>query len=123
MLTTEGKLNFYFKASTTRPKRNPLVQTYAAWHRESTQVVEEGQEEQAVPCEYCKGDEIDKLIVHKRKENLGIHGSANKVAADGIVADNKVGERERRLGRLLERTIIKNPNSSYNFKVGRHKKL
>jgi len=50
MLTTEGKLNFYFKASKT-PK-TVLVQTYAAWQRESTQVVEEGQEEQAVPSEY-----------------------------------------------------------------------
>ena len=39
----------------------------AAWHRESTQVVEVGQEEQAVPCgEYFKGDEIDKLFVKKR---------------------------------------------------------
>ena len=65
MLTTEGKLNFYFQASKT-PK-TVLVQTYAAWHRESTQVVEEGQEEQAVPCgEYFKGDEIDKLFVKKR---------------------------------------------------------
>jgi len=29
MLATEGKLNFYFKASKTRPK-TVLVQTYAA---------------------------------------------------------------------------------------------
>ena len=44
-----------------------------------------------------KGDEI----VKKRKENLRIHGSSNKIATDGIVADNKVGVREGRLRRLL----------------------
>ena len=50
-----------------RPSASGSVSGDAAWHRESTQVVEVGQEEQAVPCgEYFKGDEIDKLFVKKR---------------------------------------------------------